>query len=417
MFGPLPNWKGDAAPVDGAVEAPKLKPLTAGFEAVPSGVADEKGLLKALFDDPPALKLKLAPPDAGAAGVVEDAEPKLKPPLVLVSAGFEVFPNKLVEPVARGAAPKLKPPGPEVALEVLLLPRENRGFAGDLSSCFIGLPSNMEGADVGGDFGAPKRGFEPDPVVPLRGFDPALDPPKLNSDGAVPEADAVAGASPDAEAMDTPVLPNNVVEGVDEEAPPKRLVDVVGAALAPNRLEDASLLAASDPLLPNAGRGLAGSSDAGFSGSLAASAGLAPKRVVDCKADGCDAAESDGLLARPKRLEAVVDGVVVEEPKRDDALVLLAAGSLAGSAGVAGFCEKREAPKGDCAGGALFSEAGFLDPWESFSLSDSPPSLSVCSAVFSGEGSFSTGLSSLPPPKRFEGAVLLGAKTLEADPD
>jgi hypothetical protein len=53
-------------------------------------------LLKPPLDEaPPALKLN--PPDGCAAGVVDEDAPKLNPPLLELSAGFGVLPNRLVE--------------------------------------------------------------------------------------------------------------------------------------------------------------------------------------------------------------------------------------------------------------------------------------------------------------------------------
>lgn len=54
----------------------------------------------------------------------------------------------------------------------------------------------------------------------------------------------------------------------------------------------------------------------------------------------------------------------------------------------------------------MASNIGFLAGWESFSLSDSPPSLSVSAAG----AFFSDEASCLAAPNKFEGAVLLGAK-------
>jgi hypothetical protein len=64
----------------------------------------------------------------------------------------------------------------------------------------------------------------------------------------------------------------------------------------------------------------------------------------------------------------------------------------------------------------LLSEATFLDPWESFSLSDSPPSLSVPVGV-PADDSCSAGVSFFVVPKILAGVVLLGAKMDEAGAD
>jgi hypothetical protein len=107
----------------------------------------------------PELKGLLMVPD-------EAAKLKFMPPVFpLPAGGLDAGPNMLLEGagVEAGAVPELGAFQEKIgaAAGVVVFPRlEKIGFAGDLSSCFIGLPSTMELLkDVGGDLGA-NRGVE-----------------------------------------------------------------------------------------------------------------------------------------------------------------------------------------------------------------------------------------------------------------
>jgi hypothetical protein len=290
-------------------------------------------LLKALFDDDPP-KLKLKPPEAGAleAGAAEfdDAapDPKLNPPLLeVLVAVCEALPKIPPDAGACDVLPKLKLAG--VELPVFLFPIENRDFAGDLSSCFMGLPSNIEvpPAEAGGDFGAPNSLFEAVSVAPLV-FNPSPDvPPELNNDGAVAVADVV---SFDASAFVVLAFPNKGLAAVAETLLPKRLLVVAAAELAPNRLGALGLLAV-EPAFANS-EGLGSDVEGAFSGSLIGSAGFAPNKVEEDITDGPEAAPTSvGLLAEPKIFAAPVGAFMAEEPKMLGAAGLTASGSFAAS--------------------------------------------------------------------------------------
>lgn len=162
---PPPNWNGDEVP-DGADPAPKENvPPDAGAAAVPAlpPIPDANGLLKPPVGGAAALpppKLKLKPPEPEPA--FDDGPPKLAGAALAVlpfCVGAEDAPKMLfVTGAAVEAPPKLKigvesPP---------LLPLLNAFFfAGDGSSCFMGLPNMLFDAPAaGGDVGAPNMGFE-----------------------------------------------------------------------------------------------------------------------------------------------------------------------------------------------------------------------------------------------------------------
>lgn len=154
-----PNWKEVDPPVPGAEAPPKLKRLPgADVDAAPAllpPTPDAKGLLNAVPVEavaaaPPEPNWKLKPPDPVFA--VEEVPPKLIEPVALpVGAGVDEPPN-----IPPGAA--VVPKFSLGAEEPPLLPPLNALFAGDGSSCFMGLPLKREpvGAVIeGGDFGAP----------------------------------------------------------------------------------------------------------------------------------------------------------------------------------------------------------------------------------------------------------------------
>jgi hypothetical protein len=320
--GPLeaPNWKDDP-PAAGVEEAPKLKE---GVElsAFPPAA---KGLLN---DDPAeALLVKLNPVLAGLS-LTGFAAPKEVAGL-LFAAGVEAPPNRLLEKRA-GAEPRLLLPG-------------NAFLAGDASSCFIGLPANIEfaGADEGGDLGAPNSGFDWD--IPFGLSLEAL--PKLNVGvGAGCEDFSSAGFSCGVSPADL-AAPKMFELGVDDVLP--NMLLVLGAGFAPNSEDVPAVVDALVAGAPN--------SEVGLVASGAASVGLAPKRVelwvvgvADCSA---------GLLGPPKRLVAGLG----------------ASTAFCGS-DAAGWVWKSE-PAVDC-GTEGFAPKIDLAGCESFSLSDSPPALS-----------------------------------------
>ena len=168
-FEPPPNWKD---PVEGVEEAPKLKE---GVDACPFP-PDAKGLLKDEPDD--ALLVKLTAALAGLSLLVEPA-PNIAGVLAF-AAGVEEA-KMLLEAVVCELLPKLNTGAAELRL---LLP-VNAFFAGDASSCFIGLPSNMEvvGALDGGDLGPAPNSFGAFCDKPLGLSLEVL--PKLNAGAAV----------------------------------------------------------------------------------------------------------------------------------------------------------------------------------------------------------------------------------------
>jgi hypothetical protein len=103
-----------------------------------------KGLLKDEPDD--ALLVKLKPVLAGLS--FAGGAPAKDVAGLLFAAGAAPPPKMLLEKIG-GAEPRL------------LVPL-NAFFAGDASSCFMGLPSNIEfaGVEEGGDLGAPNRDFD-----------------------------------------------------------------------------------------------------------------------------------------------------------------------------------------------------------------------------------------------------------------
>lgn len=197
-------------------------------------------------------------------------------------------------------------------------------------------------------------------------------PPKLKM-GAAEAGAEVAGASV------LGAAPNSGLEGA-AEAPPNRF-ELVVVLLAPNN---------GAAVVDAAGSAAAGSVAVCFVGS----AGLAPKSVEDC----ITGVDSPVLLASPpNRLEAA--GLAAGAPNRLEA-------GLAGSAGLsvpAGLAPNRPLELAEPVG--LNSNAGFFAGCESFSLSDSSPSLPVPAAGAAGLSE-----AGLAAPKRLEGAVLLGAK-------
>jgi hypothetical protein len=151
-----PNWN-DEPPVDGVVEPPKLNMPPVAGAAGAAGLSPPlppaaKGLLPVGADAPPPPKLKLNPP----APALDEAPPKLGAPEDAGGVAVEDAPNRLVVGWL-WPPPKLK----MGAAEPEPLAPVNDFLAGEGSSCFMGLPLNMEfwPAPVGGDLGAPNRGF------------------------------------------------------------------------------------------------------------------------------------------------------------------------------------------------------------------------------------------------------------------
>lgn len=169
-----PNWKVDVAAAAGPGAAPKLNmpPAVEGWAEPALPVLFAKGLLNPdpeAAAPPPAEKLKPKPPDPVFVGA---APPKPLGALVpLVGAGPEVAPNRLVVADVVCAVfpkPNKEPDEPDA-------PPVNIFFAGEGSSCFIGLPNMLFSPAVGGDLGTPNRGFEaacdaaPELVPPVEG--------------------------------------------------------------------------------------------------------------------------------------------------------------------------------------------------------------------------------------------------------
>lgn len=142
-----PNWKVEAGAEVLAPPPPKLNP-----EPGPPWFEDWSPEAKGLLT--PNWKLMPLPPPV--AGVLLVPPKRLPPGLELAAGWLGVAPKV-------GAAlldcPKEKVGALLLLLLLLLAPKA--GFAGDLSSCFMGLPSNMPlvppSLFAGGDFGAPKR--------------------------------------------------------------------------------------------------------------------------------------------------------------------------------------------------------------------------------------------------------------------
>jgi hypothetical protein len=146
-------------PEPGAAGVPALLPL----------LPEANGLLKLLPDVAPAVlappKLKLKPPEPDPEPVFDDGPPKPTGPALAVlpfCAGADDAPNMLVAGAVGWLLAKLNmgvesPPVPP--------PLNNFFFAGDGSSCFMGLPNRLPealapAAAAAGDFGAPNIGFD-----------------------------------------------------------------------------------------------------------------------------------------------------------------------------------------------------------------------------------------------------------------
>jgi hypothetical protein len=151
-------------------------------------------------------------------------------------------------------------------------------------------------------------------------------------------------------------------------------------------------------------------------------AGLAPNRVEDCiTVDGAAAIVSVGLLSEPNIFDA---GAGVAFPSSLASVVLsvlacengLKAG-LAGSASFAvsvdGLAPNKDDPNVGCEVGAIVSNGDFFGACASFSLSDSPPSLSasaVGAALSEPTGSFEADSSGFAAPKRVDDVDGFGEK-------
>lgn len=253
VVGAAPNWK------DG-VELSALPP-------------PEKGLLKDEPED--ALLVKLKPVLAGLSLEVLAAPNEVAG---FVAAGAEEPPKMLLENMG-GAEPRLLPP-------------VKAFFAGDASSCFIGLPENMEfaGALDGGDFGAPNSDLEVPCDRPL-GFSLVVLPKLKVGVAAGCEVFASAGLSCEPSVAGF-AAPKMLLLEVDE-ALPKRLLALL-AGLAPKR--EVALVVAGVVL------GAAPNNEVGLGASGVACAGFAPNRVELCGAG--DAEGANGLLTAPNKLLA-----------------------------------------------------------------------------------------------------------------
>lgn len=297
----------------------------------------------------------------------------------------------------------------------VLLSPVNAFFAGDKSSCFIGLPLNMlfAAAPPGGDLGAPNRGLEAAARGPaLVGFSPPAEVLPKEKVG-FEEASVVAGAASvfAAVALLPKVagpLPKRGADGV--EAPLPNALLGAGAGLAPNN-EDAvpALPSAEDEFWPpNNGDALGASNAADFAGS----AGFAPNRLDACVAGAGEKVAPLVLFDKPNTFGVAdvsgFESALVVEPNMLK-LGLGASFSL-GASVEAGLGWNREDPKLGCAVGALGSNRACLVGCDSFSLSDSPPSLPPSSALVPTEDSFADGGSCLAAPKRLEVVVVFGAK-------
>ena len=156
-LGAPPNENEGVPPVDGVEAPPKLNmPPEAG--AAEAGLSlpvlpPEKGLLIVEVEAPAPPKLKLNEP----VPPLDVAPPKLiGPPAAALGVALEAAPNKLLDgwvwlpPKLKVGAAEPEPLGPVKAF-----------FAGEGSSCFIGLPLKREFAAVplGGDRGALNKGL------------------------------------------------------------------------------------------------------------------------------------------------------------------------------------------------------------------------------------------------------------------
>ena len=387
-----PNWKGVDAPDDGADEPPKLNmpPVDGAAEPLPPAPPappDVKGLLKDVVADlsPPAEKLNPKPPEPALA---ELSDPKDADVLLPFVVALLVAPPKMLVDGALEAPPKLN----VGAADPAALPPVNCFLAGDWSSCFIGLPNMLLVLLLaGGDFGAPKSGFCAGAAVEV----PVVLPPKLNTGVDEPLAGASDLGADEAPKRDAVGAAAGAAVDAVEPAPNRLVLGAaVDAGLAPNK--DGAVVAGCSPVagVDTPEFGADGSSEVVLAGSEA----LPPKSVDDC----ITGVDSSGLLvAGPKRLDAAGAAVFEAPPKR------LAAGledsEAVSDVALAGFCWKRE-PNGCWPAGVLdlASNIGFLAGWESFSLSDSPPSLSVSAAG----AFFSEGASCFAAPNKLEGAEI-----------
>lgn len=394
---PLPNWKGEEVP-DGAEPAPKENVAPEPGAAEPAALLpllpEAKGLLNPPLGAvaPPVLappKLKLKPPVLEA--VFDDAPPKPTGPALAVPpfcAGADDAPKRPVEGAAGWLPPKLKRGAESPSAPPLL---KAFFFAGEGSSCFMGLPNMLfAAAPAGGDLGAPNMGF-----------DAVADGPKLKiglGASAFAAVESVVGAD---------VAPNRGCCGcvVGVVAPLPNKLPAVLAGFEPKRdpAVPAAGAVADEAALPNRlAAGLGASPAEAFAGSL----GLAPNMG--------DGADSVGLPACPNKLDAlVVVSAGLEAsglaPKRLDAG--LGASVVFGASVVAGLDWNIEVPKGEGAdAGGLVSKKLFLAGCDSFSLSDSPPSLLVASVLAPVDDSLAEDASCFAAPKILDEAVPFGAK-------
>jgi hypothetical protein len=392
-----PNWKGEDPPDAGPEEAPKLNRPGPAPEPVFGVAAPEplalpawaKGLLKELPPEappPPAEKLKPKP------GVL------LLPLSPLLVGGFDAAPKILVEDVPPDGL-KLKL-GADVGARAELVGPD---LDGDSLSCFMGLPAKAEAETLlaTGDLGTPNRGAE-DPFALVVLLPGAFR--KLKDDAALGCVVVGAVAVVVVASLDAPP-PKRGFAGADELLPNKLLAEAAGFGAKREPAGALSLGAALDEPKRLVDLGVSDVSD------LPASVGFEPKRVDDCMTDFDGSA---GAVAEVKRVEAELVGA---GPKRPEA-GLGASASLVPSVEAVGLGAKRddalEEGKGDCLASAVDLDA----LWESFSLSDSAPSLAASSVGFSASVVFLLESSGLAEPKILEAGpvvLVLGAKTEPAE--
>lgn len=295
-----PNWKLGGADCVVPDEPPKLN---CGADWALSPLPEEKGLLKELPEEALLVKLNPALPEPPLAAGVPDPNDRPGALGAAVALGVLDEPPKMLDDEFC-VPPKLKT-GAAVPLAFEAL----KGFlAGDASSCFMGLPANIEFDDVvGGDFGAPNSGLLASEGVPFGLSAPDEAPPKLKvGTGFDDEASAAgAGVAPSPAGLAAP----NRLEEDEVDAFPNRLPAGV-AGLEPNNDEAVAGVALPSLLPPPKLKPELGAEDVAAAGVSALllpkrvelSDGLAPKSVEACVGAAVDG--SAGLLAAPKMLLA-----------------------------------------------------------------------------------------------------------------